>query len=95
MGEKVPHHSILRLRDFPPDLQDLLILSSTASTDVGLLSRSKKALANDKPADSITNVFTMTELLDDSKRPTLPMTDSMDDSTVVGSALDLSSKDKV
>ncbi|KAH6606473.1 hypothetical protein Trco_005626 [Trichoderma cornu-damae] len=94
-SDKVPHHSILRLRDFPPDLQDLLIVSSTASTDVGLLTRSKSALANDKPADAISGVFTTTELLDDSKRPTLPMTDSMDDSTPIGIALDLSSRDKI
>ncbi|KAH0499260.1 hypothetical protein TgHK011_006465 [Trichoderma gracile] len=94
-SDKTPHHSILRLRDFPPDLQDLLIVSSTASTDIGLLTRSKNALANDKPAESITGVFTTTELLDDSKRPTLPMTDSMEDSTPIGIALDLSSKDKV
>ncbi|KAJ4861138.1 nucleoporin or nuclear pore complex subunit [Trichoderma breve] len=94
-SDKVPHHSILRLRDFPPDLQDLLIVSSTASTDVGLLTRSKSALTTDLPAESITNVFTTTELLDDSKRPTLPMTDSADDSTPIGVALDLSSKDKI
>ncbi|KAL6868573.1 hypothetical protein J3F83DRAFT_737627, partial [Trichoderma novae-zelandiae] len=94
-SDKTPHHSILRLRDFPPDLQDLLIVSSTASTDIGLLTRSKNALATDKPAESITGVFTTTELLDDSKRPTLPMTDSMEDSTPIGIALDLSSKDRV
>ncbi|POR30870.1 Nucleoporin [Tolypocladium paradoxum] len=93
--DKVPHHSILRLKDFPPDLSDLLIVSSTASTEVGLLSRSKAPLASDKPANSITGVFTTTELLDDTKRPTLPMTDSMEDSTPIGVALDLSSKDKV
>ena len=94
-ADKLPHHSILRLRDFPPAISDLLIISSTASTEVGLLSRSKAPLASDKPADSIVNVFTTTELLDDTKRPTLPMTDSMEDSTPVGFVLDLSSKDKV
>ncbi|KAM4054996.1 hypothetical protein HRG_005809 [Hirsutella rhossiliensis] len=94
-SDKVPHHSILRLRDFPPDLQDLLIVTSTASTEAGLLSRSVVPLASDKPASSITGVFTTTELLDDTKRPTLPMTDSMDDSTPVGVALDLSSTEKV
>ncbi|KAL7909333.1 hypothetical protein GGI35DRAFT_479606 [Trichoderma velutinum] len=94
-SDKAPHHSILRLRDFPPDLQDLLIISSTASTDVGLLTRSKNPLTTDVPAESITNVFTTTELLDDSKRPTLPMTDSMEDSTPIGVALDLSSRDKI
>ncbi|KAJ6446162.1 nuclear pore complex subunit [Purpureocillium lavendulum] len=94
-SDKVPHHSILRLKDFEPDLQDLLLVSSTASTEIGLLSRSKVPLATDKPADAITGVFTTTELLDDTKRPTLPMTDPMDDSTPVGIAIDLSSKDKV
>ncbi|KAH6998229.1 hypothetical protein BKA56DRAFT_664839 [Ilyonectria sp. MPI-CAGE-AT-0026] len=94
-SEKTPHHSILRLRDFPPAMQDLLIVSSTAATEMGVLSRSSTALATDKPAESITGVFTTTEFLDDTKRPILPMTDSMDDSTPVGVALDLSGKDKV
>lgn len=94
-SEKAPHHNILRLRNFDPDLQDLLMVSSTASTEVGLLTRSKKPLANDQPAGQISGVFTTTELLDDTKRPTLPMTDSMDDSVPVGVSLDLSSKEKV
>ncbi|KHN96482.1 nuclear pore complex subunit Nup159 [Metarhizium album ARSEF 1941] len=88
------HHSILRLRDFL-DLQDLLIVSSTATTEVGILTRSKTPLANDKPADSITNVFTTTEFLEDTRRPTLPMTNAMYDSVSVGVALDLSSRDQV
>jgi nucleoporin NUP159 len=67
-------------------------VSSTVSPDIGLLSRSTKPLATDKP---VVGSFTTTELLDDSRRPTLPMTESMDDSTPIGLALDLSSKDKV
>ncbi|UKZ51704.1 hypothetical protein TrVGV298_005467 [Trichoderma virens] len=56
----------------------------------------KKAHANHWLNKSITNVFTTTELLDDSKRPTLPMDDSgTEDSTPIGIALDLSSKDKI
>jgi nucleoporin NUP159 len=94
-SDKLPHHSILRLKDFPPNLQDLLIVSSTASPDIGLLSRSKSPLAADKPADSIVNVFTTTELADDSKRATLPMSEEMDNTIPIGIALDLSSKDKV
>ncbi|ATY59921.1 nuclear pore complex subunit [Cordyceps militaris] len=94
-SEKTPHHSILRLRNFDPDLQDLLMIASTASSDVGLLTRSKRPLANEWPADQISGVFTTTELLDDTRRPTLPMTDSMDDSTPVGVSLDLSSKERV
>lgn len=94
-SDKRPHHTILRLRNFDPDLQDLLMVSSTASTDVGLLTRSKKALANDMRAGQVTGVFTATELLDDTRRPTLPMTESMDDSIPVGVSLDFSSKEKV
>ncbi|KAH7170776.1 hypothetical protein EDB81DRAFT_709092 [Dactylonectria macrodidyma] len=95
-SDKTPHHSILRLRDFKPAIQDLLIVCSTAVSEIGgVLSRSTTPLAIDKPAESITGVFTTTEFLDDTKRPTLPMTDSMEDSTPIGTALDLSGKDKV
>ena len=94
-SEKTAHHNLLRLRDFPPDLQDLLIVSSSASSDIGLLSRSKKPLATDKPAETITGVFTTTELLEDTRRPTLPMTDDMDDSVPIGVGLDLSATEKV
>ncbi|KAG5927587.1 hypothetical protein E4U42_002048 [Claviceps africana] len=93
-AEKAPHHSILRLRDLE-DLQDVLIVSSTASTEIGILTRSKKPLANDKPAQSITNVFTTTEIMQDMRRPALPMTDSMEDSVAVGVSLDLSSREIV
>ncbi|KAF6842888.1 nuclear pore complex subunit [Colletotrichum musicola] len=94
-SEKTPHHSILRLKDFPPSLQDLLIVASTASTDIGLLSRSKEPLTLDKPADTITNVFTTTELADDSKRASLPMTEDYENTVPIGVTIDLSSKDKV
>ncbi|KAK2769363.1 nuclear pore complex subunit nup159 [Colletotrichum kahawae] len=94
-AENTPHHSILRLKDFPPNLTDLLIVASTASPDIGLLSRSKTPLSPDKPADTISNVFTTTELLDDSKRASLPMTEDFQNTVPIGVALDLSSKEKV
>lgn len=95
-SDKTPHHALCRLRDFAPNLQDLLIVSSTASADVGLLSRSKTPLDSEKASEAITGVFTTTELLDDTRRPTLPMTtDSSGDSIPIGVSLDLSSKDKV
>ncbi|KAG8674418.1 hypothetical protein FPOAC2_00434 [Fusarium poae] len=94
-SDKAPHHSILRLRDFAPALQDMLIIASTAVSEMGIVTRSQTPLATDQPAESITGVFTLTEFLDDTKRPTLPMTESMDDAVPVGIALDLSSKDKV
>ncbi|KAI1636595.1 hypothetical protein F4809DRAFT_608835 [Biscogniauxia mediterranea] len=89
--DKTPHHTAARLKDFPPNLQDLLIFSSTAVPDIGLLARSKTPLASDGP----TNIFTNIELADDSKRATLPMGDGMESPAPIGTALDLSSKDKV
>ncbi|KAI0453689.1 hypothetical protein F5B21DRAFT_478913 [Xylaria acuta] len=93
-AEKVPHHTALRLKDFPPNLQDLLILSSSAVPDIGLLARSKSPLA---PNGAI-NVFTNIELADDSKRATLPMgedIESLETPAAIGASLDLSSKNKV
>jgi len=95
VSEKTPHHSILRLHQFPPNLEDLLIVASTAIQDIGLMSRSKTPLASDVPAEAITNVFTTTELADDSRRAQLPMTEDLQDTFPVGVALDLSGKDKV
>ncbi|KAK1730895.1 uncharacterized protein BDZ83DRAFT_688884 [Colletotrichum acutatum] len=93
-AEKPPHHSILRLKEFPPNLSDLLIVASTVSPDIGLLSRAKSPLTSDHPVDT-TGVFTTTELADDSKRASLPMTDSFENTIPIGVALDLSAKDKV
>ncbi|OHE99555.1 hypothetical protein CORC01_05133 [Colletotrichum orchidophilum] len=93
-AEKAPHHSILRLKEFPPNLQDLLIVASTVSPDIGLLSRAKSALTSDHPVDTA-GVFTTTELADDSKRASLPMNDSFENTIPIGVVLDLSAKDKV
>ncbi|KAL2125103.1 hypothetical protein VTJ04DRAFT_1468 [Mycothermus thermophilus] len=93
--DKAPHHSVLRLKDFAPNLQDLLLVSSTAHESVGLLTRSKVPLASDKDASSITGVFTTTEFSDDSRRAQLPMSEDMTETFPIGGALDLSAKDKV
>lgn len=94
-NEKAPHITILRIKDFPPNIQDLLVVSSTAYEGIGLFTRSKTPLTSDKPADSITNVFTTTEFADDSKRAQLPMSEDLTDTFPIGNALDLSSKNKV
>ncbi|KAK8049544.1 nucleoporin [Apiospora phragmitis] len=78
-----------------PNLQDLLVVSSTATPDIGLMSRSKTPLTSEMDAAKITGVFTTTELADDSKRATLPMGESLDSGLPVGAALDLSSKEPV
>jgi nucleoporin NUP159 len=93
-SEKVPHHTAAKLKEFPPNLQDLLIFSSTATPDIGLVTRSKEPLSE----DGVVNAFCMTELLDDSKRATLPMgtgEDMMETPSPVGTALDLSAKEPV
>ncbi|KAF2963120.1 hypothetical protein GQX73_g10452 [Xylaria multiplex] len=93
-AEKAPHHTAVRLKDFPPNLQDLLIFSSSAVPDIGLLARSKTPLSPNGPI----NVFTNIELADDSKRAALPMgedIESLETPVAIGVSLDLSSKDKV
>ena len=90
-----PYCTMQRLRDFPPDLQDLIIVVSTASPDVGLFTRSKAALAKDLPAEKITNVFTSTIIANEPWRATLPFSEDSSEASSVGVALDLSSKEKV
>lgn len=85
-----------RLRDFPPAIQDLIIVASTSSEDVGLFTRSKIALTSEMPAEKITNIFTTTIVANDSRRAQIPMTEDMNSSTsAIGMALDLSSNVKV
>ncbi|KAK1143313.1 hypothetical protein N8T08_006840 [Aspergillus melleus] len=86
---------IARLRNYEPDLKDALILSSTASTDVGLITRSSKPLASDEDAKKTTDVFTTTEVSDDTKRASLPLSDSDGETSVIGLGVDLSSTENV
>ena len=90
-----PHHFIARLRDFAPNLNDVLIVASTAAGDVGLFTRSEVPLSSDLPADKITNTYTTTTMAVDSRRAQLPVSEEMTDTSPIGVALDLSSKDKV
>lgn len=84
-----------RLRDFPPNLQDVLVVASTASVDIGLVTRSKTPLTNDAPAEKVTGLFTTTAMADDSRRAQLPMSKDQTDTSPIGVCFDLSSKDKV
>ena len=91
-----PHyHFIQRLRDFPPNIQDILVVTSTGSTDVGLFTRSKAPLTSGLPAEKVTNVFTTTGMANDSRRAQLSMSEDGSDTSPIGVAIDLSSKDKV
>ncbi|KAJ9647139.1 hypothetical protein H2199_002125 [Coniosporium tulheliwenetii] len=90
-----PHYFIQRLRDFPPALNDMLIVSNTAAGQIGLFTRSTTPLTNDAPADKITNTYTTTGVANDNRRAELPVSDEMIDTSPIGMALDLSSKEKV
>ena len=84
-----------RLRDYPPNLQDAIVVASTASVDIGLVTRSKTPLTNDAPAEKVTSVFTTTAMADDSRRAQMPMSKDQTDTSPIGVCFDLSSKDKV
>ena len=91
-----PFQFMQRLRDFPPNIQDILLVASSASIDIGLFTRAKSPLAKDVAPEKITNVFTTTNMANDSRRAQLPMTEDMSsDTSPIGMALDLSSKIKV
>ena len=84
-----------RLRDFPPNLQDIIVVASTASVDIGLVTRSVTPLTKDAPAGKVTGVFTTTAMADDSRRAQMPMSKDQTDTSPIGVCFDLSSKDKV
>ncbi|KAF2156978.1 hypothetical protein K461DRAFT_8655 [Myriangium duriaei CBS 260.36] len=90
------HHFISRLKSFPPSLDDMLIVASTAGTDVGVFSRSTTALTADSAAEKVVNRYTTTGMSNDSRRAQMPMSsDGMGDTSPIGMCLDLSSKDLV
>jgi nucleoporin NUP159 len=87
-----PIHYFCRLRKWH-HLDDMLIISSVASTDIGMITRSEVPLTGAVDASTITNVYTVTTFAEDTRRATLPMSvDGMQDTTAIGMALDLSSK---
>ncbi|RMD43979.1 hypothetical protein DV735_g1149, partial [Chaetothyriales sp. CBS 134920] len=92
--ERIPtHHFLLRLRKFPPHLKYLILLSATSSSDIGLISSADQPLSKEDP---VTGEFTATVISNDSKRAQLPLSDANQmDTSPIGMALDLSSKEPV
>ena len=90
-----PHFFMQRLKDFPPNLQDLIVVASTTSADIGLFTRAKTPLATDSAPEKIINVFTNTVMAIDSRRAQLPMSEAMEDTSPIGTVIDLSAKEKV
>ncbi|KAI4268323.1 MAG: hypothetical protein L6R38_007879 [Xanthoria sp. 2 TBL-2021] len=95
MNRSQPYQFIQRLRNFPPNLSDVLVVASSASTDVGLLTRAETALSSDVDQAKITKVFTTTTMANDTRRAQLPMAEDLSDTSPIGMALDLSATEKV
>ena len=88
-----PFHFICRLRSFPPDLDDLLLVASTCSVDVGMVTKAAVALSKDEP---VIGDYSTTTVMEDSRRAQLPLKEGGgEDTSPIGFALDLSSKDTI
>lgn len=101
MNRCPPHHFLQRLRDFPPNLTDAILISSTGSGDLGLVTCSKVPLSSEPDSANTANSYTVTSISDDARRAQLPVYDEMNDmsgsadTSPIGMVLDLSSKDNV
>lgn len=95
MNRSPAYNFTVRLRDYKPALKDVLIVSSTASTDVGLITRSDQPLASDEASKALVGQFMTTEVNDDAKRASVPLKDSVDETSVIGLAADLSCRETV
>ncbi|GAB7337511.1 hypothetical protein MBLNU457_g2835t1 [Dothideomycetes sp. NU457] len=96
-GIRFPAHQFIqRLKGFPPNLDDMLVLSSTAGTDIGVFTRATSSLAPDMASENTVNVYTTTSMADDTRRAQMPMSsDGMGDTSPIGMALDLSATEMV
>lgn len=91
--ERLPSaHFISRLRGFQPHLQELLVVTATTSTDVGLVSRTDKPLSAE---GVVAPAFTTTLIEDDTRRAQLPLSSEFQDTSPIGMAFDLSSTENV
>ena len=87
------YHFTARLSNYNPDLKDALIISSTASTDIGLATRVTTPF---KEADATsTNVFTTTTVMEETRRATLPLNADSGETSTIGLVLDLTGTETV
>ena len=85
-----------RLKDWPPNLDDMMVMVSTVSTDIGMITKSKTPLDSSNP---VTGAFTTTAP-PDALRAAMPMSVSEDmsgslDTSAIGMAMDLSAKELI
>jgi nucleoporin NUP159 len=97
MNRSPQHHFNIRLREFPPNLTDVLVVASTASGDLGLITSSKVPLSMD--AQHTAGIYTTTSMAVDSRRAQLPVSDDMTldstDTSPIGMAWDLGARTPV
>lgn len=86
-------HYVSRLRNFPPHIQDLLVVASTTSNDLGLISKASQPLSTD---EATPGSYAFTTIGDDIRRAALPLSQSgSEDTSPIGVGLDLSSTEEV
>ncbi|EKG10695.1 hypothetical protein MPH_12179 [Macrophomina phaseolina MS6] len=93
-----PHYFIVRLRNWKPSLDDLVLVSSTGGLELGVITKSSQPLSRETP---VTNTYVPTVMADDARKASMPATvdeeayPDMPDSSPLGLAVDLSSKENV
>jgi nucleoporin NUP159 len=85
-------HFIARLRRFEPHLEDLLLLASTTSFELGMITKADAPLSTEEP---VVDSYALTMPTDDSRRAQLPLSLNEVDTSPIGLALDLSAKDSI
>lgn len=84
-------HHVQRIRDYEPNLKDMLMIASTCGTEIGVVARSTAPFSPHSPG--VVDVYSMLTL-EETRRPVLPDNpDNMDNpsTSAIGTALDLSS----
>lgn len=86
-----PRFSFQRLRKWEPILEDVLIITAAHSSDVGLVIKSTEPI---DPLVPTANEYQVATGISDNRKATVPRCQD-GDATLIGEALDLSSKEKV
>ena len=85
-------YAVQRLRKWEPHLDDMLLVTAAHSIDVGAVLKPMEAI---DPAEPLSSEYIFTNITD-ARKATVPRNLADDaDSTLIGEAIDLSSKDKV
>ena len=95
LNRSPPTQLLQRIRDYPPNLKDILIVSSTVSEEIGIFMRSKAPMEKDHPDEKVIDTFTSILISEDSRRAAMAMTEDFQATSPIGVALDFSSKDAV